>query len=276
MNAIAEEVTWDPFGGTTTTPATVPVHRPAMVWENFRSRFFTPMPTGNTFKEFDAVTWTPPFWVQEDRVTLNRRSGKYPGCPPMEAGQKALSIDDLYVPRVVEVVEIREGYLMAKYGDTVLQVRAWVALTDSATLTPGPRSPGNPDGALSEEEAAAVDAEFEAWSRFLGARAEKYNWCGTFENILNGVGVKPWRPGFKTVTLQVDVAIEPDEALLKVLSAQAGGEIKPATARMQTHIVLKDVSREDFNGSRWKDLLSAAGYKNFSNIYVLEKEVETA
>ena len=282
MTTEAEALTWNPIAGQTTTAgaSTTGPHRPHAVWAIIPAHKRALVRGENWFEHLAEVKpegWTPPFWVDENKIDLNRRSGKYPGSPPMEAGQKALVVDDWGSPgKVVEVVGMHDNHLVGKYGAATVYGTAWLALTDDAVLDDGITGAAGPKNALTEEEAAALDAEFNEWARFLGARAEKYGWCGTFENILTEVGVKPWRPGFKSVTLTVRTELEASDEVKAALVKAMGGEVTLATSRVDTNVVLTDVSRDDYNSSNWDSLLRKAGYKNFSNIRVTAKEMETA
>lgn len=278
MTTETEAVTWNPFAGQTTTAdaSTSGQHSPLRVWDNIpRHQRYVPQHSNwiDHLAEVTVEGWTPPLWLDENKSDLKHRAGKYPVSPPMEAGQKALVLDDWgNTPKVVEVVGLHNNHLVAKYGAATLYATSWLALTDDAVLSGGIAGAGPRKDALTEEEAAALDAEFEAWSHFLGYRAHKYGWCGTFENILKGVGIEPWRPGFKTVTLSVQTTLEPSDEMKALIAKSMGGDVKFDGSRVTTQVVLADVSRADYNGARWDSLLTKAGYKNFSQVRVLDNE----
>lgn len=274
---IEQDTEW-PFGPLVTEAAPeVATHTPPLRWADVpANRRVIPMSVRHDghFVASEPQGYTPPFWVGMDGMTLTSETGVYPGCPPMQAGQKALMLDDWSAPKVITVTEMRESQVVGMLGDLPVMSRAWVALEDEATLSAGPLAQA--PGSLTDEEADALDKEFEAWARYLGVRAEKYGWCGTFENILGEVGIKPWRPGFKTVTLRVTSQVDPTEELSKAFTESIGGEAKAVTTRMNLLITLKDVTRDQYNAGTWTALLNAAGYRNFSDIYIHSKEVEEA
>lgn len=216
--------------------------------------------------EATAEGYTPPFYVNRAGTT-RAAEAVVPGCPPIEPGGKALVFDDWGKPRVITVTGMHEGEIRGMFGSIPLQCRAWVAMSDEAPLT---AAEGNAPNRLTDEEADALEAELGEWAKFLGWRAEEYGWCGTFENILRDVGVTPWRPGFKTVTLLAEVRIDAKEI---ALAEKIGGESEVRSVMATTLITLKDVSREDYENSRWTPLLEKAGYKNIAgNFRVHSKE----
>lgn len=221
--------------------------------------------------EATATDYTPPFWVDRGGATRGTVQS-HPGCPPIAIGGKALVLDDWGNPLVIQVTGMRGGEITGMLGDTEIQCKAWVALTDEAPLTVAPEADG--PKRLTDEEADALDAEFHEWVKFLGWRADKYGWCGTFENILKGMGIKPWRPGFKVVTLQVDVTVESKD-LASLVKDRIGGEAKVNSATINTLITLKDIDRDTFDNGQWQPLLEKAGYTNVRNIYVHSKEAMT-
>lgn len=217
--------------------------------------------------EAAPTDYTPPFYVNRGGATRSSIN-PIPGCPPIAPGSKALVFDDWGNPKVIAVTGMHGGEIRGTLGDVPVQYRAWIAMKDEAPLTV-PETVEAP-ARLTDEEADALDAELFEWSKFLGARAAKYNWCGTFENILNDVGVKPWRPGFNWVELQIDVRLDADDL---DLAEKIGGESKVKTIIASTIVKITDVSREDYDNGRWKPLLEKAGYKNITgSIYVHNKE----
>lgn len=219
--------------------------------------------------EATAEGYTPPFYVNRGGNTRSAIN-PIPGCPPIEPGGKALVFDDWGNPKVIAVTGMHGGEIRGMLGATPVQYQAWIAMQDEAPLTVIEQIDG--PARLTDEEADALDAELFEWSKFLGARAAKYNWCGTFENILNDVGVKPWRPGFKWVELQIQVKIDAKD-VDSLLTEKIGGESKVHNVVATTMVRLNDVSREDYDNGRWRPLLEKAGYKNVgSQIYVNAKE----
>lgn len=222
--------------------------------------------------EEEATGYTPPFYVDRGGSTKSAMR-PIPGCPPIEPDGKALVFDDWGNPRVIKVTGIHNGEIRGMLGSIEIQCQAWIAMKPEAPLTVivDPKAPAR----LTDEEAAALEAEINEWSKFLGWRADKYGWCGTFENILRDMGVEPWRPGFKTVTLQVDVRLDAKD-IDAALVEKIGGKAEVRSATVASQIVLTDVSREDYENSRWLTLLEKAGYKNMtSSIRVLAKEAMT-
>lgn len=217
--------------------------------------------------------YTPPFYVNRAGTT-RAAEAVIPGCPPIEPGGKALVFDDWGNPKVVVVTAMHEGEIRASHGGIPVQYRAWIAMSDAAPVMEVP-SVVDPKR-LTDEEADALEAELFEWSKFLGVRADKYNWCGTFENILKDVGVKPWRPGFESVTLQVETRLDSKD-VQSLLAEKVGGETEVKSVMVNTFITINDVSREDYDNGRWQQLLQAAGYKNITGgIYVHSKKVATA
>lgn len=288
MNALAVDTQWDPFpqpADMAAAPAekdkveTVaeevtppkPTHMPTFEYSQMPPSYrvgAVPESLRPFMVEATATDYTPPFYVNRGGTTRST-TNPIPGCPPIEPGDKALVFDDWGKPRVIEVTGMHGGEIRGMLGSTPVQCRAWIAMSAEAPLTVVEK----PDPArLTDEQAEALEAEIMEWSKFLGWRADKYQWCGTFENILNDMGVTPWRPGFKTVTLQVDVRLDAKD-IDAALAEKIGGKAEVRSATISSQVVLMDVSREDYENSRWTPLLKKAGYKNFTeNIRVLAKE----
>lgn len=222
--------------------------------------------------EYPETDYAPPFWVSDEGSVTTAKT-TIPMCPPLKAGDKALVLDDWGNPRVITVTEMQGGEIIGHSGMHHLMCKAWVALNAEAPIPEGQKP--NESGLMSEIEAAAVEKELNDWARFLGVRAEKYGWCSTFESILQQVGVTPWRPGYKTVTLQFQTTVDAKDLLSKKAKEAIGGDGEVKTATITLHHTLKDVSRTAFNNGDFRPLLQKAGYKNPSNIYVHAKEVET-
>lgn len=265
VEAVAEEVTTpkEPHAPTFRYTNMPPSYRIGAVPEALRQFMI----------EDVATEYTPPFYVDRGGSTKSALR-PIPGCPPIEPGGKALVFDDWGSPKVIEVTGMTTHgtEIRGMLGTTPVQYQAWIAMKPEAPLTEvaDPTAPAR----LTDEEAAAVEAEIMEWSKFLGWRADKYGWCGTFENILNDMGVTPWRPGFKTVTLEVNVRLNNAE-LGKAVVEKIGGEAEVRSAVVSTQVVIKDVSRDDYDNSRWTPLLEKAGYKNFTVNRVLAKEAMT-
>lgn len=222
--------------------------------------------------EYAETDYAPPFWISDEgHVTTTKTT--IPMCPPLKAGDKALVFDDWGSPRVITVTEMLGGEIIGHSGMHHLMCKAWVALKADTPIPEGQKP--NESGLMSEIEAAAVEKELNDWARFLGVRAEKYGWCSTFESILQQVGVTPWRPGYKTVTLQFTTTVDAKDLLSKKAKEAIGGDGEVKAATITLHHTLKDVSRATFNNGDFRPLLRKAGYKNPSNIYVHAKEVET-
>lgn len=222
--------------------------------------------------EYPETDYAPPFWVSEDgHVTTAKTT--IPMCPPLKAGDKALVMDDWGRPRVITVTEMLGGEIIGNSGLHHLMCKAWVALKADTPIPEGQKP--NESGLMSEIEAAAVEKELNDWARFLGVRAEKYGWCSTFESILQQVGVTPWRPGYKTVTLQFTTTVDAKDLISDKTKEAIGGDGEVKTATITLHHTLQDVSRATFNSGDFRPLLRKAGYKNPGNIYVHAKEVET-
>lgn len=222
--------------------------------------------------EYPETDYAPPFWVSEDgHVTTAKTT--IPMCPPLKAGDKALVMDDWGHPRVITVTEMQGGEITGQTGVHHIMCKAWVALKADTPIPKGQKP--NESGLMSEIEAAAVEKELNDWARFLGVRAEKYGWCSTFESILQQVGVTPWRPGYKTVTLQFTTTVDAKDLISDKTKEAIGGDGEVKTATITLHHTLKDVSRVTFNNGDFRPLLRKAGYKNPGNIYVHAKEVET-
>lgn len=217
--------------------------------------------------------YTPPFYVNRGGTT-RASVNPIPGCPPIEPGGKALVFDDWGNPKVIEVTGMFDGEIRGMLGTIPVQYRAWVAMKDEAPLTVMPDEPEAPR--LTDEEADALEAELLAWSKFLGARADKHGWCGTFENILRDMGMKPWRPGYEWVMLAIDVPLDAKEQKGVALAKKVGGEVEVASITATAKVKILDVSREDYDNSRWDALLKAAGYKNYRNIRVHDMKKVTA
>lgn len=254
------------------TPPPAP-HAPAFSYADFKTSYRTgavPEALRPFMMEAEAQGYTPPFYVNRAGTTRAAHA-VIPGCPPIEPGGKALVFDDWGNPRVIEVTGMHDGEIRGMLGTTPVQCRAWIAMSPQAPLTVLPET--ERPNRLTAEEADALDAEFFEWSKYLGWRAEKYGWCNTFERILQNLGIKPWRPGFKSVTLSVDVLIDAKDV---ALTEKIGGEAEVRQVRATTLITLKDVSREDYENGRWSALLQGAGYKNLTgNIGVFSKEAVT-
>lgn len=278
---MTETTTWNPFTDVTVSPPEAMVqaeevtqppapHAPTFNYADMKPPYRTgavPEALRPFLIEAVAEGYTPPFYVNRTGTTRSALA-VVPGCPPIAPGGKALVFDDWGKPRVITVTGMHEGEIRGMFGSIPLQCRAWVAMSDEAPLTAaeGDDAPNR----LTNEEADALEAELGEWAKFLGWRAEKYGWCGTFENILRDVGVKPWRPGFKTVTLLAEVRIDAKEI---ALAEKIGGESEVRSVMATTLITLKDVSREDYENGQWTPLLEKAGYKNIAgNFRVHSKE----
>lgn len=288
MNAIAQDTEWNPFGPpltaaegapppvvteAVTTPTTEPVHRPALRLADVPlDRRAVVVPTKKAMKnllKIEDTAYAPPFWVGEGGEATTDKTD-LPLCPPIEVGGKAMVLDDWKKPKVVEVTGMHEGQIEALYGTVPIRCKAWLAVNDKAVIdSPLNQRPGR----LSDEEAAALEAEIMEWSKFLGYRAEKHRWCETFESILMDMGIEPWRPGFKSVTLQVYTEL-PAAAVKDALAERMGGEIKAERMTAVGYVDIEDVSREDFKSSRFTEYLKAKGFnvKNITQIYVHAKE----
>lgn len=222
--------------------------------------------------EYPETDYAPPFWVSDaGHVTTDKTT--IPMCPPLKAGDKALVLDDWGSPRVITVTEMLGGEIIGQTGMHHIMCKAWVALKADTPIPEGQKP--DESGLMSEIEAAAVEKELNEWARFLGVRADKYGWCSTFESILQQVGVTPWRPGFKTVTVQFQTTINAKDLLSKKVKEAIGGDGEVQTAYITVHHTLKNVDRTTFDRADFAPLLREAGYKSPSNIYVHAKEVET-
>lgn len=252
-----------------------PPHRPSLrradVPATHRTNF-VPDKWRKHLIEYPETDYAPPFWVS-DGGTVTTDKTTIPMCPPLKAGDKALVLDDWGSPRVITVTEMLGGEIIGNSGVHHLMCKAWVALKADTPIPEGQKP--NESGLMSEIEAAAVEKELDEWARFLGVRAEKYGWCSTFESILEQVGVKPWRPGFKTVTLQFQTTINVKDLLSKEVKEAIGGDGEAQNAYITMLHTLKDVSRATFQAGDFRRLLKKAGYKSPANIYVHAKEVET-
>lgn len=299
MNALMFDTAWgaDPSANTETEPPeaggatevaaeaeaaapevevpTVPPHRPSLrradVPMGYRNGF-VPEKWREHLVEYPETDYAPPFWISEDgHITTAKTT--IPACPPLKAGDKALVFDDWGNPRVITVTEMLGGEVIGQSGAHHLMCKAWVALK-AGTPIPAGQKPDE-SGLMSEIEAAAVEKELNEWARFLGVRAEKYNWCTTFESILQQVGVTPWRPGYKTVTVQFQTTINAKDLLSKKVKEAIGGDGEVQTAYITVLHTLKNVDRATFQAGNFAPLLREAGYKSPANIYVHAKEVET-
>lgn len=253
----------------------VPPHKPSLrrvdVPLGYRTGF-VPDKWREHLVEYPETDYAPPFWISGDGSVTTAKT-IIPMCPPLKAGDKALVLDDWGNPRVITVTEMLGGEIIGQTGMHHIMCKAWVALKADTPIPEGQKP--DESGLMSEIEAAAVEKELNDWARFLGIRAEKYGWCSTFESILQQVGVTPWRPGYKTVTLQFTTTIDAKDLLSKKAKEAIGGDGEVKTATITLHHTLKDVSRATFNNGDFRPLLRKAGYKNPGNIYVHAKEVET-
>lgn len=253
----------------------VPPHRPVLRRVEVPAAHrvgFVPDTWREHLIEYPETDYAPPFWVSDEgNVTTSKTT--IPMCPPLKAGDMALVLDDWGNPRVITVADMVGGEITGQSGANHLMCKAWVALKADTPIPDG-QAP-NESGLMSQIEAAAVEKELNEWARFLGVRAEKYGWCSTFESILEQVGVKPWRPGFKTVTLQFSTTLDAKELLSKKAKEAIGGDGEVQTATITMLHTLKNVDRATFRAGDFRPLLQKAGYKNPGNIYVHAKEVET-
>lgn len=288
MNAIATDTQWDPFPQPADMAAApteaaapevevpiTPPYRPVLLRADVPAlsrHGFLPNLWREHLVEFPETDYAPPFWVSDEGAVTTAKT-TVPMCPPLKAGDKALVMDDWANPRVITVTEMVGGEITGQSGMHHLMCKAWVALKADAPIPEGQNS--DESGLMSEIEAAAVEKELTDWSRFLGARAEKYGWCSTFETILERVGVKPWRPGFKTVTLQFQTTVNVKDLLSKKVLEAIGGDGEVQEAIVTVRHTLKDVDRATYKAGDFAPLLREAGYTKPNNIYVHAKEAET-
>lgn len=230
-------------------------------------KMVVPLDMHQYLTEIKQTDYAPPGWVSAKGNAVGTKSS-WPLCPPIEAGQKAMVLDTWGTPRIVTVTGMHEGEIEATFGTIPLRCRAWLAVTDEAPLS---TPPGQREDRLTEEQAKALEEEIDTWSKFLGYRAEKHRWCETFEDILREMDIKPWRPGFKKVTLQVHTRV-PADAMKPVVAERVGGEATAQDVEVTFLVDLEDIDRETYANGRWSALLAEKGYKNISQIYVHSKE----